>query len=210
MWLIKQHKRGITLIEVVVVTGIFTIGLGAMLTNSVGLFTTTAFSGDFLIASNLAREGIEITRNTRDENFLNGRAWNDGFEMNRALVKPFVPGGVFQGVFQLEDVAYDMTTCVTVNKNCEVVYDPASGLYGDAGLVGAIPGAMLTKFYRLLEFDPVFCGATGLGVVGVDLCDVLPTDEQIGVKVTARVNWYQGPTLREAVMTAYLYNWDSE
>lgn len=206
----NAHIKGITLIEVVIVTGIFTIGLGAMLTNSVGLFTTTAFSGDFLIASNLAREGIEITRNLRDENFLNGRAWNDGFEMNRALVKPLVPAGVFHGDFQLDEATYDMTTCVIVNKNCEVAYDPASGLYGDAGLVGAIPGAILTKFYRLLEFAPIFCGDTGLGVAGVDLCDVLLTDEQIGVKITSRVNWYQGPTLREAVMTAYLYNWDSE
>lgn len=205
MWLTKQHSRGITLIEVVIVTGIFTIGLGAMLTNSVGLFTTTAFSGDFLIASNLAREGIEVTRNFRDENFLNGRTWDEGFK-TRALVKPLVPAGVFQGDFQLDEATYDMTACVTVNKNCQVAYDPGSGLYGDAGLVGAIPGSVLTKFYRMLEFDPVYCGAM-LG--GNSLCDI-PTSEQIGVKITSRVNWYQGPTIREAVMTAYLYNWDSE
>ncbi len=207
MWLIKQHCRGITLIEVVIVTSIFAIGLGAMLASGVGLFTSTARSGDFLIASNLAREGIEATRNIRDENFLNERTWNNGLEINRALLKPFLPGGVFQGEFQLEEVSYEMTTCVTANKNCQIAYDPASGLYGDIGIIGVIPGAGLTKFYRLLEFDPIMCSATALSA---DLlCETSP-DEQIGVKITARVEWYQGPALREAVMTSYLYNWDSE
>lgn len=202
----KIHNQGITLIEVVVVTSIFATGLGAMLAGSVGLFTQTAFSGDFLTASHLAREGLETVRNMRDENFLNGRTWNGGFEMNRALMKPVFPGGIFQGEFQLENVTYDMTACLTVNKNCQIAYNPGIGLYGDVGLIGAAPGAVLTKFYRLLEFDPVFCGAA-IGVAG--LCDLM-SSEQIGVKVTARVNWYQGQTLREAVMTSYLYNWQLE
>ena len=203
----KTNNQGITLIEVIIVLTIFSIGLGAMLAGSVGLFTQTAFSGDFLIASHLAREGLEAVRNMRDENFLNERTWNHGFEMNRALLKTVLPGGVFQGEFQFEEVTYDMTTCVTVNKNCQMAHDPASGLYGDAGLVGVIPGAQLTKFYRMFEFDPIMCSATTL-IKANGLCDTAPSDEQIGVKVTSRVQWYQGQTLREAVMTSYLYNWD--
>lgn len=55
----------------------------------------------------------------------------------------------------------------------------------------------------MLEFDPVLCNST-LGAE--NLCDFAGS-EQIGVKVTSRVEWYQGQALREAVMTSYLYNW---
>lgn len=67
---LKSHKRGFSLIEVVVSVTIFIvvmIGVTALISLNI---TNAALLRNRLIAANLAQEGIEIVRNIRDNNFL--------------------------------------------------------------------------------------------------------------------------------------------
>ena len=80
MILSTKNNQGLTLIEVLAVTAIFVIGLAAMLTSAVGIFKSAVFSGDYLVATNLAREAAEIVRNKRDNNFLMDQNWQEGFD----------------------------------------------------------------------------------------------------------------------------------
>lgn len=80
MGLFLRHKNssafGFTLIETLVAIGIIVFGLVSALT----LINTSLFYlsniNDRLIAANLSAEGIELIRNTRDNNWLNGDDWN--------------------------------------------------------------------------------------------------------------------------------------
>lgn len=69
---------GFTLIETMVAVSIIVVGLVSALTLiSNSLFYVSNIQ-DRLVAANLAQEGIELTRNLRDNNWLQDRNWNFG------------------------------------------------------------------------------------------------------------------------------------
>ncbi|HBH46280.1 MAG: hypothetical protein A2445_04565 [Candidatus Jacksonbacteria bacterium RIFOXYC2_FULL_44_29] len=203
MILSTKNNQGLTLIEVLAVTAIFVIGLAAMLTSAVGIFKSAVFSGDYLVATNLAREAAEIVRNKRDNNFLMDQNWQEGFDYARAVVKPEFAGGVFKGAWSIEEATYSLADCLDVNHSCQFYYDAGTGLYGDSGMTipSLLPNAVPTKFYRLLEFNEKSC-STELETAG--LC---VAGEIIGVTVTVHVNWQQGAKWNPVTLETDLYNW---
>ena len=65
-----KTKKGETLIEVITaLTSLVIAGLAAV-TVILAVMNTTAISKDYLIAQNLAREGLEGVINIRDTNWL--------------------------------------------------------------------------------------------------------------------------------------------
>ncbi len=71
-------KKGFTVIEVLVALVLLTVGAGgafALLSRTISF--TSAVNGR-LVATYLAQEGIEIVRNIRDTNWLEGEALNEG------------------------------------------------------------------------------------------------------------------------------------
>lgn len=86
-YMVKKHfKNGFTLLEVMIAITILTIGIGG----SYVLIQQTLRGGNIaeskLIAYYLAQEGIEITRNIRDNNWLLKRGsdvkWDEGIYRN--------------------------------------------------------------------------------------------------------------------------------
>lgn len=66
----KLNKKGETLIEVIAaLTSLVLAGIAAM-TLIISVMSSTAISKEYLIAQNLAREGIEGVTNIRDTNWL--------------------------------------------------------------------------------------------------------------------------------------------
>lgn len=66
----QANKKGETLIEVIAaLTSLVLAGIAAM-TLIISVMTSTAISKEYLIAQNLAREGIEGVTNIRDTNWL--------------------------------------------------------------------------------------------------------------------------------------------
>lgn len=66
----KINKKGETLIEVIAaLTSLVLAGIAAM-TLIISVMSSTAISKEYLIAQNLAREGIEGVTNIRDTNWL--------------------------------------------------------------------------------------------------------------------------------------------
>lgn len=78
----QQKMRGFTILEVITAIFILTIGAGASFALIQQTLSSTYFLEDKLIASYLAQEGIEIVKNIRDGNWLEGRsavvAWDAG------------------------------------------------------------------------------------------------------------------------------------
>lgn len=79
----KQNKptntnRGFGLLEVVISTGILVIVISASVIISKMAVKSSVVSLERVQAYNLAQQGMELVRATRDTNWINGRVWNSG------------------------------------------------------------------------------------------------------------------------------------
>ena len=75
-------KSGFTLMEAIVAIFVITTGIVGVLSLVTQTISSATFSKDKLIAAYLAQEGIEIVRNIRDTNWLEGGSnpWNEGLD----------------------------------------------------------------------------------------------------------------------------------
>ncbi|MCD6270344.1 prepilin-type N-terminal cleavage/methylation domain-containing protein [bacterium] len=82
MFLKKCHsklcQKGFTLVEMLVAIFVFSVGVVGIFAILPSAIEVSSMNKNKIIASQLAREGIEIIRNIRDENWLNGDSWNAG------------------------------------------------------------------------------------------------------------------------------------
>lgn len=73
-------RSGQTMLEAIVASGIIITAVGAALTLVHSSIAGAKESDNRLIATNLAREGIEVIRLIRDSNWLAGNDWDEGLE----------------------------------------------------------------------------------------------------------------------------------
>lgn len=74
----KKNQKGFTLLEAVVATTIVMVGIVGVLIVSQDAVLIVYDARDKLTAAYFAKEGAEIVRNIRDENWLRGKAWSTG------------------------------------------------------------------------------------------------------------------------------------
>lgn len=76
--MLKTKEKGFTFLEVIIAIFVLVVGIvAAYLVSQTPIFYTQN-SINRLTAAFLAQEGIEIVRNIRDENWIEGRDWNNG------------------------------------------------------------------------------------------------------------------------------------
>lgn len=71
-------KAGFSLLEIIIVIFIITMGLVGILSLVVQNIQVSNVNKNTLIASQLAQEGLELVRNIRDGNWLDGADWKLG------------------------------------------------------------------------------------------------------------------------------------
>lgn len=178
-------KKGQIMIESLVGITIATVallGVLALLSQSIGINKDVA--GEF-IATYLAAEGIEITKNIIDTNCARDRAWNTGirrgsYEFEYDTIA--TPGGQLPGFLR---ISVDPNTR-SINP---LYYDSVSGLYSYD------PGGTPTSFKRTIQIreDP-----SGLGT-GVEL------------GIVSVVEWIaRGGGTEEVLMEDHFFDWRSE
>ena len=74
----KKNNTGFTLIEVIAAIFLIIVGLVGVLIVVQQFFPTIKIASSQLTAAYLVQEGIEIVRNIRDTNWLNGQEWTTG------------------------------------------------------------------------------------------------------------------------------------
>lgn len=74
-----NNRKGFTLIEILVVIFIFSAGILTVYRVIPGIVNITTINSSRVTATYLAQEGIEIVKNVRDGNWLQGAAWNADF-----------------------------------------------------------------------------------------------------------------------------------
>ncbi len=73
-----QAGSGFTLIETIVAVGIVVVGLVSALSLFATSLSAVTIVRQRIAAANLVQEGIEVTRNIRDTNWIGGLPWNQG------------------------------------------------------------------------------------------------------------------------------------
>ncbi len=71
-----KSNKGFTLLEVLVAVFILIVGAGAVFSSISQTLEAASLVKDRFIASYLAQEGIEIVKNIRDSNWVEGESWN--------------------------------------------------------------------------------------------------------------------------------------
>ena len=72
----KCNISWFSIIEVMIAIFIFAMGMASIFMVINGSMNANTMNKNYIIASNLAREQIEIIRNIRDNNYANFRKWN--------------------------------------------------------------------------------------------------------------------------------------
>jgi Tfp pilus assembly protein PilV len=75
---ILENKKGLTIVEVIVVVFVISSGLLAAMSLVEKNFIAGHVNHNEIIASQLCQEGLEFCRNIRDNNWLNGDNWKTG------------------------------------------------------------------------------------------------------------------------------------
>ena len=74
----RIFKKGFTLLEIMIAISVMTIGIMGIYALVPKIISIGGANNNRFIASQLAREGLEIVRNIRDTNWLEGNSFDQG------------------------------------------------------------------------------------------------------------------------------------
>ena len=186
MRLFFNNRQGQGMVEAVFAIGILLIVVSAVLA-----LTTSNVSGNQesefqIVANNLAREGIEVVRSLRDTNWLSGRPWTirlfDSVD-NRARVE-FTET---QNTWSLNFTTIDYK-----------LYISPSGLYSHQ-----LAGNKLSVYERYVVIEYI-CDNAGSEQIAFPCA---PSEQQVGIKITAHVDWLEHNRQRHIKLEDLLYAW---
>jgi type II secretory pathway pseudopilin PulG len=75
----SKSEKSFTLLELLIVIFILSISLGTMVFAIAKMVNYSSYNKSKFVAVYLAQEGIELVRNSRDNNWLSGQNWLQGF-----------------------------------------------------------------------------------------------------------------------------------
>ncbi|MCC7357442.1 prepilin-type N-terminal cleavage/methylation domain-containing protein [Candidatus Uhrbacteria bacterium] len=202
MW----KAKGQTIIEVLVVLAVVSIGLFASAGLVIGNLSLVERDTDRVIAINLAREGIEIAKQIRDSNWLAGQDFDTGL-VNATTPGDYTASLVWDGV--ISTPSFDFSTDAISDANAQVVLSTeatASGVYANQNTVPPISGKA-TAFKRLITFSPICVDASNVHtVISSGLCTDIG-QVKAGIRIESRIEWLRKGSTISSVIYEDLYDW---
>ncbi|MFC1663737.1 hypothetical protein ACFL0A_01280 [Patescibacteria group bacterium] len=132
-----NKNRAFTLIEVSVAVFFITVGVLGAFTLIEQVVSYTSVSSSYLVTNYLSQEGIEIVRNIRDTNWLEGEAWDNGITCS-------LPPCFFEADYTDQSLSSYLDRYLYINGNNSFY------TYIDSPL----PGDTKTKFKRKIIITP--------------------------------------------------------
>lgn len=183
---LQDNTRGFTVVETLVALTIFSSAIVFLIVVTAGGVADTNYAKNRLVASYLAQEGIELTRNIRDTNVLSnagGSGWGD-FLVEANVCR------TAEGC-NIDPVTLDVCHCT--GSTCKVPYTKTNGYYGYQKIQNngcAIGSASISPYTRVIRVE------TNDQTVGVD-----------DVRVTSTVTWFQGLGEKSVYYETILMDW---
>jgi hypothetical protein len=222
---VRSDRRGIGLLEAMVALLVLMIGIVSIIVLMLSSTLSARISRDQLMASNLAREGVEIVRSVRDSNWLKMEAlevhvadgssykWDDGLWGNTALSPWYGVYPTFDETAQTwglnyTDAAVDADVWRVYWKHNTVLL-PFS-LYNQYSAAPDPADTVATKYTRKIYTYPICYDSTVIPPIETVLtadgqvCGVMT---KIGVQVKVEVKWMDNGNARSTAVEARLYNW---
>ncbi|MFA5124511.1 MAG: prepilin-type N-terminal cleavage/methylation domain-containing protein [Patescibacteria group bacterium] len=202
MMRLRDNQSGQSLIELIVSIAVITIGLFSVWFLFLVNFNAVKESEMRIVAANLAREGVEITKNIRDSNWLR-MARNIPDETYLWLWDR----GLGDGVYTV-DYKGGLSE-VTANQSGKLFYD-ADGYYS------AQVSDDTSFFSRLITLTSICCNDNNPEDLKCDDTTYSsPADDggcpnntlKIGININSRVIWTYSGQPRQLTVEDQLFNW---
>lgn len=211
---IKTKNKGQGAIELIIALSIITFAIVGIISLTVMNISGQKITEDYIIASQLAREGVEVIRNLRDTDWLASdsviRTATADFTKHYGIVRFDFTNNTWSPVFNLfADNAYEDANGSYNSDSKILLAGSPDGVYQhDAGTA--------TPYGRIIVIDFI-CLNTGDCTDGIcSYSELNCTDstsdsdtypDVIGYRVTAKVQWNSKGVLSYASSTDYLYDW---
>lgn len=192
---IIKNQCGQGLLEAIIAITVIASGIVGVMNLVIANQAGGLESADRLLAANLAREGVEISRNWRDSNWLGRAVWDANLSGNgndytaapifdksaNSWTMDFAPNDLNHNYARLwrEGGVYFQST-----------QDPPSG-------------ASLTAYRRLLYLDPI-CQDKTIVVSGASCPGANP---KIGIRARSEVQWITRGSTHTLTAEERLFNW---
>lgn len=196
---ITRKRGGQSIVEVIVAIGIVGTAVAAALTLTTASLNAQKENEGWMIATNLAREGVEVARNIRDSNWLAGNAWDDGLygdSQDYTAIAVFDP--------ETAEWSFDFTGEVLGAANTRV-WRYLSGTHIGVYTQGTIQPNDTTgsRFYRLVTLNPI-CGRDTVVTSGGNCSSGIP---KVGIQVRSAVSWQSSGRDRNIEIVETMYDW---
>ncbi len=199
-----QNKSGQGLIETIVALGIIVSGIVGIMSLAIQNQTASEYSEERLIATNLAREGVEVVRNIRDTNWLSCEISSGVLSCNDW------DQDLYQGTDVTAVPIFDVdNNSWTLNFEPNSINHDYARIFrrseSDAEFIGtqfnsdesSPANSISTGFRRLLEIHSICSDKT----VSQSCL------EKIGIRVQSTVQWYNRDKINEITVEERLFNW---
>ena len=184
---IKKAKTGQSLLEMIFAISILLIVVSAVLALTTANIFGQRESEVQIIANNLAREGIEVVRNIRDSNWLEGQNWDFGLE------------GSGKAILDYNSRQLNFNNCVD-----DLLYFDEN-IYRHTGSKQSLFHRCLTLENICHCFDPDQCSLVGAEEIKASACS--SSEQKVGLKVRSEVNWFDKNGKRKVTLEDLIYDW---
>lgn len=210
-----HQAKGVTLLETVIAIGVILIGVVAMITLIIGSVRAGEATKQEVIGLNLAREGLEVVRGVRDDNWLkaeDGDAltnWDSGLTDpggDTTLIAFFTPQTNMWKLSFLPDTFTD----VCGNHLCTQLFLENGAYVQTAG--NTTSAQTETPYYRLMEIQSLCRNVQNVEAPEQTLADgvtICPSgSKKVGALITSRVRYGNASgNGAEYVLSGKIYNW---
>ncbi|PIY97029.1 MAG: hypothetical protein COY66_01690 [Candidatus Kerfeldbacteria bacterium CG_4_10_14_0_8_um_filter_42_10] len=202
------NSKAQSMIELVVAVSVILVGVVSTLVLTMATIRGGKASKQQVIAASLGREGAEVARMTRDNNWLSIEAsktrpssWDD----NLGLSDDHTAIAIFNATNITWTLDYengtDFSTCLQDEK-CRIFFK--DGLYAQFADPANRPlGWEPTEYYRLISTLEI-C-ADYQSIPSDEFCP--PANPKIGINVKSETRWFEKNNWRTLIFEDHLYNW---
>lgn len=203
---IKNNNLGQSLVELILAIVVIEIGLFSVWSMFLVNYNSEREAQLRILGANLAREGVELIKNTRDSNWLKVMAnvttgdnppqpwlWDQGFD---------------PGSYSLDALNKELTKVTDDNEFVQLYLN-------DDGFYGVNNTGSLTPYRRAITLKNICCDSTdNVSCTDNEIGSYLVEDSacnegeiKIGIKVISEVQWTISGNSRSFTTELNLYNW---
>jgi prepilin-type N-terminal cleavage/methylation domain-containing protein len=196
-----HRSRGQTLIELLVAVAVISTGLFASMNLVYSNLALVDRDTDEVVAINLAREAIEISKQIRDSNWLEGSAFDKGLydpaDVTDYTATPLWEPSLARPAFSFEANSFE-------DENASIVSATTTQVQGFLANrnVGADINGNGTSYKRLITFHPI---CSDNSVLDAGSCGGALS--KVGVRIEARMRWTRRGIEKGTVIYEDLYDW---